>query len=101
LLLSLHNRIYFLFFVFILSPSRSTLFPYTTLFRSFMGSDCTRGIGPGGNVCISPGQCTDQCAFPGIYLAHYSDTVVDRALDILMESLDQRMSSAHDAHLFN
>src|SRR3712207_7293824 len=38
--------IYYFFFLMIRRPPRSTLFPYTTLFRSFLGSEPTVGWGP-------------------------------------------------------
>src|SRR5205085_12002617 len=39
-LLYLASRIYFFFLLFIPRPPRSTLFPYTTLFRSNLSTEC-------------------------------------------------------------
>src|SRR5260221_13019367 len=40
---SLHNRSVFFFFLMIRRPPRSTLFPYTTLFRSVLVQDAAEG----------------------------------------------------------
>src|SRR6266404_7971341 len=40
--------LFFFFFLMIRRPPRSTLFPYTTLFRSPLGSDAIRRFGPRG-----------------------------------------------------
>src|SRR5687768_18371669 len=50
---SLHQ--FFLFFLMIRRPPRSTLFPYTTLFRSFVGSNAlAKELGnAGGGVVIT------------------------------------------------
>src|SRR2546426_8974990 len=47
-------HVFFFFFLMIRRPPRSTLFPYTTLFRSRCGS----GVAPGGRLGsgIRPGQ---------------------------------------------
>src|SRR5216683_6523836 len=37
--------LFFFFFLMIRRPPRSTLFPYTTLFRSFQGQDLVRRAG--------------------------------------------------------
>src|SRR2546422_722374 len=54
-----------LFFLMIRRPPRSTLFPYTTLFRSRGGTDYRRGVagvyrsGPGG--CDRRGPARSRC----------------------------------------
>src|SRR5256885_3516869 len=47
---SIHSTLFF-FFLMIRRPPRSTLFPYTTLFRSLP----VRGAGPGGDRAVGPG----------------------------------------------
>src|SRR3712207_7282595 len=42
------------FFLMIRRPPRSTLFPYTTLFRSFAAIRVLEGIGPAGPVLRAP-----------------------------------------------
>src|SRR3712207_7120964 len=44
---------YFFFFLMIRRPPRSTLFPYTTLFRSLLG-----GTSPGAGTADGPGRAT-------------------------------------------
>src|SRR2546426_11482710 len=51
----LHLSYFFFFFLMIRRPPRSTLFPYTTLFRSLdVGEDCV--VVPGGHS-VERGRC--------------------------------------------
>src|SRR5205085_8521979 len=55
-------KLFFFFFLMIRRPPRSTLFPYTTLFRSLMwlGEQITqRGIGNGVSLLITIGILAD------------------------------------------
>src|SRR5256885_16815418 len=60
LYLTYHHRFFFFFFLMIRRPPRSTLFPYTTLFRSaFLRSHCC-------NLACAPKAATSRrrCVFP-------------------------------------
>src|SRR2546426_7766376 len=63
--LSCHVSIFFFFFLMIRRPPRSTLFPYTTLFRSLeLGRRCK-------NITVDPDEQIGRCAVPGsLDLAH-------------------------------
>src|SRR5258707_4153058 len=53
----IRNSALFFFFLMIRRPPRSTLFPYTTLFRSrqIASSVCARDRGDrGGEICVAP-----------------------------------------------
>src|SRR5215207_2698897 len=52
-----NNQFCFLFFLMIRRPPRSTLFPYTTLFRS-EGVSCTVAALPGAPAALTPSWCT-------------------------------------------
>src|SRR3989449_11155422 len=54
-----HNAICMFFFLMIRRPPRSTLFPYTTLFRSQIAAECP-GDSRGGDG--APGRCADQAS---------------------------------------
>src|SRR5215475_14765406 len=50
---------FFFFFLMIRRPPRSTLFPYTTLFRSTRGTQLTAGSLPGSRACVL--TCAPAC----------------------------------------
>src|SRR5258708_24214540 len=51
-------RLFLFFFLMIRRPPRSTLFPYTTLFRSFRGRQYTRWCRAHGYLVVyEPGSC--------------------------------------------
>src|SRR2546430_7341886 len=55
-----HICMLFFFFLMIRRPPRSTLFPYTTLFRSFRGKEY-RGYGFGTHYLVNHGVLPDMC----------------------------------------
>src|SRR5256885_9992744 len=57
LMVLLFDRLYAFFFLMIRRPPRSTLFPYTTLFRSGHSWACSRVFDPG---AIVPGGEADR-----------------------------------------
>src|SRR5438309_11960954 len=52
--LNLHEISFLLFFLIIQQPPRSTLFPYTTLFRSGEGTSHRSGVEVGGRSVCDP-----------------------------------------------
>src|SRR5256885_12355770 len=56
--MSLFLNLFFFFFLMIRPPPRSTLFPYTTLFRSGFGS---------GGVTTPPRYVVSRCPPPGAF----------------------------------
>src|SRR2546425_7968474 len=55
-------RAFFFFFLMIRRPPRSTLFPYTTLFRSSSASVRPRPISPRTSLRSCPTRATSSCS---------------------------------------
>src|SRR2546422_11037684 len=60
LFLSSYSHFFFFFFLMIRRPPRSTLFPYTTLFRSLRCSPRRRCRAPGRRAWSSPRTASDR-----------------------------------------
>src|SRR2546422_9805181 len=77
-----HSSFFFFFFLMIRRPPRSTLFPYTTLFRSLTGSTVATARYDAGRAELHTG------------VARVPDPRVDR-LSALLDRKSTRLNSSH------
>jgi len=88
--------VFFFFFLMIRRPPRSTLFPYTTLFRSVLAAaGLAVGAGDGGALAVS-GEITDGAAIsrPLAGAGIYVDELVRRSASL--EDVFLSLTGDHD-----
>src|SRR2546421_8248761 len=96
----LFRAIFFFFFLMIRRPPRSTLFPYTTLFRSLLNTSIShrRFVQP--NIeCLMTAlsvdtstKCVAPAAFAAVSATHFVLVSTDKAVD----RKSTRLNSSHD-----
>src|SRR2546422_7724806 len=80
----------FFFFLMIRRPPRSTLFPYTTLFRSLLiGDDIPTGNGAYAKLDEDPRVFT---------IASYNKTSLDKAVKDLRDKRDRKSTRLNSSH---
>src|SRR3712207_9127154 len=84
---SLFSARCFVFFLMIRRPPRSTLFPYTTLFRS--RTNMGKIIHPAARMSSRTREVRDDPAHPGIVAGQ------DPALDVRRDRKSTRLNSSH------